>query len=279
MRAPSWVELAGRNAAAESVYVTGTLIVSEKTSDRIYFDFHHAPGGKWRVEHDGQPVYLAVGRTSVVVRVGDHMQQLDGDFQLPILNAEFNPRDLLGTESLLRRMSAEITADEVARPMEMGGRASWSIRLHTPKGEAIVMAFDDATGVLVKVEDAGGRVLLQVENLTEPKGLPDSLFLWEGPIRKAPSPRDRRRRSAEDEDERIAFMRAVVAAQSRPQEVLAAITAADSENAARSALIQLLDVDEFGADAIMTTPVGQFRGDHAADNRRTLQILEDRYRR
>lgn len=279
MRAPSWVELAGRNAAAESVYVTGTLIVSEKTSDRIHFDFHHAPGGKWRVEHDGQPVYLAVGPTSGI-RVGDHMQQLDGDFQLPILNAEFNPRDLLGPESLLRRMSAEITADEVARPMEMGGRTSWSIRLLTPQGEAIVMAFDDATGVLVKVEDAGGHVLLQVDDLTEPKVLPDSLFLWEGPIRKAPAPRDPRRRSDEqDEDERIAFMRAVVAAQARPEEVLAAIAAADSENAARAALIQLLDVDEFGADAIMTTPVGQFRGDHAAANRRTLDVLEDRYRR
>jgi hypothetical protein len=74
-------------------------------------------------------------------------------------------------------------------------------------------------------------------------------------------------------------MRAVVAAQARPQEVLAAIAAVDSENAAQAALISLLGVTEFGADSIMATPIGQFRGDHTTSNRRTLEIMEDRRRR
>ena len=276
MKAPSWVELAGRNAAAESVYVTGTLTVSEPPGEEIVLDFQHAPNGRWRVESDGIPVYLASGRTRVV-RIGDDMQQLDGDIQLPILGAQFSPLDLLGPRSLLHNVSAAMIPD-VARPVDVGGRAAWSTRLVATGGGSINLIFDDATGLLVRVANDGGEALLRVDNLAEPDALPDALFVWDGPIRSSPAPRDRRRDGENDEDERIEFMRAVVAAQARPQEVLAAVAAEDSEAGARAALARLLDVSEFGADAIMATPLGLFRGDHVIANRRTLAILEERHR-
>jgi hypothetical protein len=274
MKTPSWVELAGRNSAAESVYVTGQLTVRQSPGEQVLFDFQHAPGGKWRVENDGRAVYLATGRTSVV-RVGDHMQQLGGDIQLPILGARFSPLDLLGPGSLLHNMSAEMVPD-VTSPVDIGGRPAWSVRLVKAGSGAVVLVFDDATGLLVRAGNDRGELLLEVENLAEPDVLPDALFVWDGPIRPAPSSRDRRRSAENDDTERLESMRAVVAAQARPQEVLAAVAAADGETAARLALVELLNVTEFGADAIMSTPIGQFRGGHTVANRRTLEVMEER---
>jgi len=278
MRTPSWVELAGRNAAAESLYVTGTLEVGQAPPEKVRVDFHHAPGGKWRIEHDGQPVYVSAG-TTAVVRVDDQMQQLDGDIQLPILGTQFSPLDLLGPGSLLNSMSDGMVADGAASRIEVGGRDTWSIRLLTPNGEAIIVAFDDATGLLVHVANADGAVLLHVDSLAELNSLPDSIFVWDGPVHQARSPRRRRPSVEDNEDERIAFMRAVVAAQARPHDVLSAIAAADSENSARAALVDLLGVTDVGAEAIMATPIGQFRGDHTTANCRTLEIMEQRHRR
>ncbi|WP_044506799.1 hypothetical protein [Gordonia sp. KTR9] len=276
MRKPSWVELAGRNAAAESVYVAGTLTVRESPGGEIVFDFQHAPGGRWRVERAGRPIYLANGRSSVV-RVDDHMQQLDGDIRMALLGARFSPLDLLGPDSLLHRMSAGLAADATS-PEDIGGRPGWSVRLVGAGAGAVVLVFDDSTGLLVRVANDRGDVLLQVDNLAEPETLPDALFVWDGPIRPAPSPRDRRRNTADDDTERLEYMRAVVAAQARPHEVLAAVTAADGEASARAAVIRLLGVTEFGADAIMATPIGRFRGDHTAADRRTFEVLEERRR-
>lgn len=274
MKTPSWVELAGRNAAAESVHVTGTLTVRESPDeDEIVFDFQHAPGGRWRVERAGRPIYLANGRTSVV-RVDDHMQQLDGAIRMALLGARFSPLELFGPDSLLHKMSAGLAAD-AASPEDIGGRPAWSVRLTGSSGGTVVLAFDHSSGVLVRVANDRGEVLLRVENLAEPEVLPDALFVWDGPARSAPSPRDRRRHTADDDSERLEYMRAVVAAQARPQEVLAAIAAADGEAAARAALIRLLDVTEFGAEAIMTTPIGLFRSDHTIANRHTLRVMEE----
>lgn len=279
MTTPTWVELAGRNAAAEAVSITGSLEVSEPQSDRVKFRFSHAPGSKWRIEHAGQPVYLASGRTAVI-RVNDQMQQLDGDVRLPILGAQFSPINLLGQDSLLHKMSAGMSVDDAVYEDTIGGRGAWSVRLLAPNGNAITLAFDNATGVLVRVANADGMNLLQVADLTEVDTLPDSLFVWEGPVEPLRNPRDRRslRGGADADAERIEFMEAVVAGQAQPQEVLAAIAEADSENAARTALVELLGVSELGAEAIMATPIGQFRADHTSSNRRTLEILRDRHR-
>lgn len=109
MKTPSWAELSGRNAATESVRVTRTLTVRESPDEEIVFDAQHAPGARWRVERPGRPIYLANGRTSVV-RVNDHMQQLDGAIRMALLGARFSPLELLGPDSLLHKISAGLAA-------------------------------------------------------------------------------------------------------------------------------------------------------------------------
>lgn len=42
--------------------------------------------------------------------------------------------------------------------------------------------------------------------------------------------------------------------------------------------MSLLDVTEFGAESIMATPIGQFRGDVTASDRHTLEAMERQYR-
>lgn len=45
MAPPSWVELVGRNSAAEAVSLSGTVVVTEMPSEQVFYDFHHGPGG------------------------------------------------------------------------------------------------------------------------------------------------------------------------------------------------------------------------------------------
>ncbi|WP_461665071.1 hypothetical protein [Gordonia sputi] len=277
MRTPSWVELAGRNAAAESVNVVGMMAVDEPLSGSVRFDFRHAQGGRWRIEHEGQPIYLSSGSSSVV-RVDGEMQRLDGDFRLPIMGAQFSPLDLLGPSSLLHRMSTTVSVEGAAHHVEVGGRAAWSITLLGSGGHDIIMTFDDATGVLVRLEDAAGVTRLQVSDLNELGSFSESLFVWDGRVHAARPGRGRTRSTEDDEDQRIEFMRSRVAAQTRAQDVLSVITAADSEAEARAALMQLLDVTEFGAESIIATPIGQFRGDFTASDRHTLEAMEQQYR-
>lgn len=230
MGTPSWIEWAGRNAAAEAICLSGTLIATGKNEvSRV--DFQHAPGGRWRVEHEGQPVYIASDATAVV-RLDGYMRRLNGDIRLPMLGARFSPLDLLGRESLLHMMSTSMAVDGDAEQRTIGGRAAWSIRPRVPKRDPMEMTFDDATGVLIRLAAPDGTVALTVDGLSAPETLPDSLFGWDGPV----------------------------------------------HDEARASLVELLGVTESGADHILATPIGMFRGDHAVANRRTLEIMEDRRR-
>ncbi|MCF3941122.1 MULTISPECIES: hypothetical protein [Gordonia] len=276
MGTPSWIELAGRNAAAEAICLSGTLTATEK-NEASRVDFQHAPGGKWCVEHEGQPVYIASGATAVV-RVEGHMRRLDGDIRLPMLGARFSPLDLLGRESLIHKMSTSMAVEGDAEQRTIGGRAAWSIRLRAPERDPIEMTFDDATGVLIRLATPDGRVALTVDGLSVPETLPDSLFEWDGPVLDERPTRGTRRSDEDDETERIEALRALIAAHSQPDRVMAAIAGADSERGARSTLVELLGVTESGADHILAAPIGIFRGDHAVANRRTLEIMEDERR-
>jgi hypothetical protein len=276
MGTPSWIELAGRNAAAKAICLSGTLTATGKNEvSRV--DFQHAPGGRWRVEHEGQPVYIASGATAVV-RVEGHMRRLDGDIRMPMLGARFSPLDLLGRESLLHKMSTSMAVDGDAEQRTIGGRAAWSIRLRAPKRDPIEITFDDATGVLIRLATADGTVALTVDGLSVPETLPDSLFGWDGPVHDERPARRTRRSDEDDETERIEALRALVAAHSQPRQVMAAIADADSEREARASLAELLGLSDSGADHILAAPIGIFRGDHAVANRRTLEIMEDRRR-
>ncbi len=272
---PSWIELAGRNAAAEAVCVNGTLTIVDP-NESVRLNFWYAPGGKWRVEREAQPMYIA-SETTAVAWVDGKMHRLDGEIRMPMLDAGFSPLDLLGSESLLRKMSAAMTVEGEATRHDIGGRAGWSIRLRAPNREPITLTFDDATGVLVGLHTADGARRLTVDDLMSPVSLPDSLFVWDGPVREDVRPtRGHRPRNVDAETEHFEALRAIVAAQAQPHRVMSVIVEAGSEIAARAALIELLGVTESGANLILATPIGIFRGDHSVANRRTLESMEDR---
>lgn len=270
---PSWVELVGRNAAAEAVSLSGTLVVTEMPGEQVFYDFHHAPGRRWRIEQNGLPVYLS-GTSRTVVRIDDQMQLLGGDFSVVGLGTHLSPLDLVGDASMLRMMSRDVRPIGDAAPVEFHGRTAWSVPLASPGGATVHVAIDDATGFVSRVSD-DNRVLLALEEVEEHAALPESLFEWDGPVADPPTSS---RRGAGDGgvDERIAFTRAMIDAQARATDVITAIVTADSESAARTALIDLLGVTGEIADGIAAAPLTAFRADIAASTRRTLRTLQGR---
>lgn len=216
-------------------------------------------------------VYLA-GPRRTVVRIDGAMCRLGGDFGVVWLGTHLSPLDLLGDDSMLRTMSRDVRPIGGASPVEVDGRPAWSVPLASPGGATVHVAIDDATGFVSRVSD-DNRVLLALEEVEEHAALPESLFEWDGPVADPPTSS---RRGADDGgvDERIAFTRAMIDAQARATDVVTAIVEADSESAARTALIDLLGVSGQIADGIAATPLTAFRADVAASTRRTLRTLQ-----
>jgi hypothetical protein len=275
MPSPSWIELVGRNAAAESVRLAGTLVVTEVPDEAVRYDFHHAPGGRWRIARDGQTIYVA-GPEETVIRIDGDMRPMDGDIRVPILGTNFTPLDLLGPDSLLRSMSQAVAPVGDALGVEVAGRPAWSVPLAAPGQGTIHVVFDDATGVVSRVANDDGQALLDLEHLDVPASSDESVFRWDGPVGEPLGRRGRPSRDAPDLDEDIRFLQAILAAHDHVEEVMAAITSADSESGARVALAELLDVSDDIADAVAAAPLSAFRADMAEGNRRTLRTLQER---
>ncbi|GAA1877537.1 hypothetical protein [Williamsia serinedens] len=274
MPSPSWVELVGRNAAAEAVSVSGTLVVTESPDETVRYDFAHAPGGRWRIDRDGQTIYVA-GPERTVIRIDGEMRLMDGDIRVPILGTHFTPLDLLGADSLLRKLSQDVAPIGNAQGVEVAGRPAWSVPLAAPGQGTIHVAFDDATGVLSRVANDDGRALLDLEHLDVSASSGKSFFAWDGPVGEPLGRRGRPPQNTPDLDEQIAFTRAMVAAQERADEVMFVIRTAESEPAARAALSELLDVPGDIADAVAAARLSLFRSDMAVQTRRTLRSLEE----
>ena len=270
---PSWVELVGRNAAAESVHLSGTLVVTETPDETVRYDFHHAPGGRWRIDNDGQVIYVA-GPARTVARVDDEMRELSDRIRIVMLGTQFTPLDLLGPDSMLGKMSIDVRPIGDAQPVEVAGRSAWSVPLAAPGQGTIHVAIDDSTGVVARVSD-DDRTLLQLERLNDSTPSDDSLFEWDGPVGEPVTGRRTPPQDTPDLDEQIAFARAMVTAQELADDVMEAIRTAGSEAAARAALVELLDVSDDIADAVAAARISLFRADLAAQTRRTLQTLEE----
>ncbi|MGG7103767.1 hypothetical protein [Rhodococcus sp. 24CO] len=229
MTAPSWVELVGRNVAAEAMYVSGEMRVTGNKGDRVLserFRFWHGPNGRWRIESDDEVVYISSAGGDAIVRVDGEMQRQRGDFGTVHLGPAFSPLDLMGLDSMLRRMSARMEPS-VAQQATVGGRAAWSVTLTSPSGDSALLTFDSITGVLVHMAGPKESSLLEVFDALE-----------------------------------------------RPHDVLRAIAAADSGQAARDAVIQLLGVSPIGAEAVTTMQLMGFRSDVARQLRAELARLQ-----
>ncbi|WP_299569437.1 hypothetical protein [uncultured Williamsia sp.] len=273
---PSWGELVGRNAAAEAVHVAGTLVVTESPDEAVRYDFHHAPGGRWRIDQDGQTIYVA-GPAGTVARVDEEMRVLDGRIRMVMLGTQFTPLDLLGADSMLGKMSSDVRPVGDARPVEVGGRSSWSVPVAAPGQATLHISIDDATGIVARVSD-DDRTFLQLDEISELTSSSDALFEWDGPVGEPITGRPKPSQDAPDLDEEIAFTRAMVTAQELAGDVMAAMSTARGESEARAALAELLDVPDHIADPVAAARISLFRADMAAQTRRTLRTLEENRR-
>jgi hypothetical protein len=277
---PSWVELSGRNAAAEAICVSGSMRMTGKAGGQDLdgdFRFWHGPGGRWRIERGGEVVYISSVDRGVFVRIDNQMQRHRGSFGVANLGSALSPLDLLGPDSMLRRMSVHVDVSEPL-PVTVGGRAAWSAAVTARSGGAIDLTFDSRTGVLVRM--AGPKVSggFEVVDFTEYGQLSSELFRWDGPSIDAPM--SARRRPSDDPQQRrevrMEELTAQVAALDRPQEVLEVITAAEGGRAAREAIVDLLGVSPFGAEAVTSMALMGFRSDVARRARAELAALQSR---
>ncbi|WP_207837903.1 hypothetical protein [Williamsia soli] len=275
MRTPSWVELVGRNIAASALSVSGSLRVSGKNRQDEPFDelfeFWHGGGGQWRIERDGEVVYLAADDQSALVLIDGQLQrQPAGRMRMAWVGSMFSPLDLLGEDSLLRKMSTRTKVTHEAESVEKYGRAAWSTELVTPKGDdTIELAFDDDTGILVLLRTPNGG-LLEVTNLAVHDQIDSERFTWDGQISNADFDRKDPRAQAAN---RIEILSALVDALERPQDVLSAVAGTADHQQARTAVVDLLGVSETGADAVLAMQVRRFGGAEVDKIRRELAEL------
>jgi hypothetical protein len=268
------VELVGRNAASGSVTVSGVLrsLGSDRGTelDESY-RFWHAPTNRWRIEIDGEPVYLS-GRDRSLVRIDGHMTLLDGDIRLPILGRGVSPLQLLGQNSLLHSMSRDVVVRDEPRALDVGDRRAWAAVLGDRSGKNGEISIDESTGVIVRLSMSGGSGSSEVVELTEHASLPDGLFEWDGPVVEAPSPRGRRARPdpGVERQERSEVLRAWVTALDRSADVLSLMQCAESEEDAIRRLVSELGVTTVGAQAIAAMQMSRFRPDMADQLRRAL---------
>lgn len=151
------------------------------------FDFWHSHGGLWRIERDGEVVYVSTATGDSLVRIDGRMNRLSGgDVTMVWLGRAFDPLDLLGLDSLLKKLSVGMAASSPQRT-EVDGRLAWAVTLTARTGESIDLVFDDATGVLVGMSSSSHSGRLVVSNLVEHDRLDDELFSWRGPVTDAPS--------------------------------------------------------------------------------------------
>lgn len=263
----SWVELAGRHAAAATVSVSGVMRTTVVHGDSILtegYSFWHAPNGRWRIERDGEVLYISTGPRDVIVRIDGVMRRQRGDFGMAWFEKSFSPLDLLGPDSLLTRMSASFVPT-APRQATVAGRSAWvsSLASVDGSGSEMELAFDSDTGVLVRVSTPFREKLLEVEVLREHDRLDDSEFEWRGPVRDTPAHISRRgEQDADDPSQRrqlIEVLTAQLSAVDRRSDVLRVAGEAGTAEGVHEAIKLLLGVSELGAEAVAAMTVASFR--------------------
>jgi hypothetical protein len=184
MNAPSWEQLVERSVAADGLSVSGDLSVAVREQEIAFeerFTFWHCRG-RWRVESDGQTVYVD-GPDNVPLIYFDGRMRRQYPLHFVMWFAEsFDPRDLLGESSLINDWRSGIRPIRPTSAVTVGGRTAWSVKFspvnHDVEFEVVV---DAETGVLVR-HSAHDEIVFEVTNLVVHEGIPDERFTWDGPI-------------------------------------------------------------------------------------------------
>ncbi|ALG84511.1 hypothetical protein ACH46_08375 [Gordonia phthalatica] len=211
-------------------------------------DFWHGGGDRWRVERDGVLVYLSDGRTAIRRDVNDDMVPIDvRDVRAVWQSTGFGPTDLVGHSGLLHQMSSEVVA--VSTPVETShdGRPAWSTRLGLPgadEADHLTVVIDAESGLIVAARSERGGTLTVTGLSTEP--IDDETFRVPT-VHTAPAPVSDRQRIID----RLEILSVIDSAVEHREEVLAVIDASSTVDDARARIIDLLGVQEVGADAVL----------------------------
>lgn len=187
----------GRHAAAAALHLSGTLHVRDDHGNQIQqFRFWHGPQERWRIESvDGQVLYLRGSANDCFVRTDDgELQRQAGDFGAQWLGP-LSPLDLLGPNSLPHQMSTKATLKGPPATTLVDSRPAHSVVFGSNAGQ-VEFAFDDESGLLVRLHNPSNGATVEVSGLTLHDVLPDETFRWDGPTTlpdATHSPFDRRR--------------------------------------------------------------------------------------
>ncbi|MDY6810332.1 MAG: hypothetical protein SW127_15165 [Actinomycetota bacterium] len=254
MNTPSWDELVERNAAAARLSLSGHLSVVVREQEIAFeerFTFWHCQG-RWRVESDGQTVYVdGPGDVPLIYFDGKMRRQYPLHFIMWFAES-FDPRDLLGESSLLDEWRTGVRVIRPTSAVTVGGRPAWSVKFspvdHDIEFEVVL---DAETGVLVRHVD-DDEIVFEVTDLVVHERIPDERFTWGGPI------------AADDEDDfdeseeqvHTEILDACEAAVARKDEVRRIIeTVPDRDQVA--ALMRLLGATQTGALLVLEYGIDQ----------------------
>lgn len=182
MSAPTWDDLKMRNAKAAALHMSGSMrVAGEKNGERIddEFAFRHGHDGQWWIERNGMVVYAAALGTAPIARVGGQMVHQRRNNLIRVGRA-FNPMELFGRYSVLHRdRTIRVIAD--ARPLQLEGRASWTISVASSSGTRTEFVLDDATGIVMRMTSPDHDGTVHVSDLIEYDELPATRFTWTEP--------------------------------------------------------------------------------------------------
>lgn len=222
------------------------------------FDFWYSAAGKWRVEHEGEVLFLTDGTATFLRGEDGDLTRHDGgrsSFRAVGLGSGFSPLDLVGGQGLLYRMSRDIAVVGGPEPRNVEDRECWSTELATGESpdRRVTITIDGRTGLVVGVDTpAGGSV--EVTGLRE-DSFDDALFLPDDApdAVEVPVVTDRQRMV-----ERLQRLAALDAGLTRRDEVMRLVAdAADAETAV-AAVAELLDVDVVAAGVVLAAQVRSF---------------------
>lgn len=271
----------GRHAASSSVFVSASLHYESRpddsdTAEAGEFTFRYGPGERWRIDRAGRTVYVR-NPHATLLREGEAMRRLPGAFHLVDLGP-VSPMDIVGPDTLLHNLSRRLVPTAAATAIVSDGRRGWELTLVPDTGEQgrLTVAIDDATGLLMRFDSTEHKLTAALTDVEVHETLPASTFTWDGPIAPVPpDPTDpltavRQRRE---------IISAVATALEHREQVFHALADSADTDAARTELMNLLDVTATGADAILAIQLRRLSRHERARILRERDDLDAEHRR
>ncbi|MCP2176436.1 DNA gyrase/topoisomerase IV, subunit A [Williamsia maris] len=249
----------GRQSAAGASFLSASLrftVADDAAPVDDRFRFWHGPQNRWRIESNDEVVYVR-GPDATVLRGSDgQMRRQVADIVLPLLG-QVNPLDLLGSESMLMKMSQDAYIGPASSVL-VDGRPGWSVPIGTSDSDAMTVVLDDETGMTLRMESAGQIAVAAASDISVHDELADSVFTWDGTLADTDDRSHRGDRDADRHRARLDILTAIHRALDRRDEVFEVIARSAEPSEAADAVSRLLDVERTSAEAVLALQLRRF---------------------